>query len=251
MHILITGASSGIGKALAISYAEKGNTLYITARNEERLEAVKNAIIKKGAKCEAFIINVTDKDKMAQLIHDIKKIDLVIANAGISTGSLSDHDASEKISRHLIDINVLGVLNTVYPAIKKMKQHGSGHIALMSSMAGFNGLGGASAYCASKAFVRVWGESLLVDLKDHNIDVTIICPGWVKSALTDKNSFKMPLLMEVDKAVNIIKSGLEKKKPIIKFPLRIYFITRFLEFLPIKISSAILHKLPKKMHKES
>jgi len=246
MKILITGASSGIGRELALSYAKQGHELFITGRNQARLEQVDKEIVKLGGKATSFIANVCDQQQMRDIIHGIKHLDLVIANAGISTGTMATHDASESKSREVIDTNIWGVVNTVYPAIDLMKKQGSGQIGLISSMASFRGLGGASAYCSSKAFVRLLGESLHVDLKKHNIHVSVICPGWVKSALTDKNEFSMPFILETDQAVKKITKGLHKKKPFIKFPWPIYLSVRFLELIPMKLSTLILHKLPTK-----
>lgn len=246
MRVLITGASSGIGEHLALEYAKKGHELYLTGRHLERLDAVAAKCKKLGGETHTFISNVCDKQQMSDIISSMKTIDMVIANAGISTGTLATSDASEEKSRQVLDTNIWGVINTIYPAIKLMKKQNSGQIVIISSMAGFKGLGGASAYCASKACVRVLGESLHLDLQKYGIKVNIVCPGWIKSALTDKNEFKMPLLMETDEAAKLIIKKLEKNKTLIKFPIRIYLAVRFLEFLPMKIASFILKKLPNK-----
>lgn len=246
MKILITGASSGIGEHLAYEYAIEGNSLYLTGRNSDRLNSVAKKVEELGGKAFTFISDVCNKERMADIINNIKELDLVIANAGISTGTLATSDASEDKSRQVFDTNIWGTLNTIYPAINIMKKQGHGQIAIISSMAGFKGLGGASAYCASKACVRVLGESLHIDLAKYGIKINIICPGWIKSALTDKNKFQMPLLMETDYACKLIVKQLKKNKTLIKFPIRIYWAVRILEFLPIKLSSFILTKLPNK-----
>jgi len=246
MNILITGASSGIGYQLALDYARNGNKLYLIGRNKDRLQNIEESIKELGAEAKIFIVDVCDKVKMSEVIDSIGEIDLAIANAGISTGTLSISDAAEGKSRQVLDTNIWGVVNTVYPVINIMKKRKSGQIAIISSMAGFRGLCGASAYCSSKAFARVFGESLQLDLKKYGIAVNIICPGWIKTPLTDANNFKMPLLMPVEKASKIIIKSLEKNKPLIKFPLRIYYIVRILEMLPMRISNIILNSLPKK-----
>jgi short-subunit dehydrogenase len=244
MNILITGASSGIGEHLAYEYAKQGHKLYLTGRHLERLNKVAKKVKALGGEAETFISNVCDKQQMEDIVHSIKHLDIVIANAGISNGTLSKNGISHERTREILDTNIWGVVNTIYPAIEKMKKQKSGQIVIVSSMAGFKGLGGSShAYCASKACVRVLGESLHLDLINYGIKVNVVCPGWIKSSLTDKNDYTMPLLMETDKACKIIISQLEKNKTIIKFPLRIYWVVRILEFLPMKAASWILGKL--------
>jgi short-subunit dehydrogenase len=246
MKILITGASSGIGEHLALEYAKGNNELFLTGRNLDRLDKVAKKVEEAGSSAKTFISNVCDKQGMSDMIENIGELDIVIANAGISTGTLSTNDASEEKSRQVLDTNIWGVINTIYTAIKIMKKHKRGQIVLISAKASFKGLGGASAYCASKACIRVLGESLHLDLSKYGIKVNIVCPGWIKSALTDKNNFKMPLIMETDMAAKLIIKKLEKNQILIKFPLRIYWVVRFLEFLPIRLSSFILGMLPEK-----
>lgn len=243
-NILITGASSGIGEHLAYEYAKQGHKLYLTGRHLERLNKVGKKVCELGGQAETFISNVCDKQQMEDIIKNIKKIDIVIANAGISNGTLSKNGISYDRTRQILDTNIWGVVNTIYPAIEIMKKHKSGQVVIISSIAGFKGLGGSSsAYCASKACVRVLGESLHMSLIKFGIKVNVVCPGWIKSALTDQNEYNMPLLMETDHACRLIIKQLEKNKTIIKFPLRIYWAARIIEFLPHNISHKILSKL--------
>lgn len=218
--VLITGASSGIGYALAMSYATPGRVLFLAGRDEARLSDISLACRQQGSEVHTKIIDVSDKHIMDEWITQIDQLhplDLVIANAGISGGGGEDGEPDELVYT-LFDINLHGVLNTVLPVSRIMKKRGHGQIALMSSMAGFRGFPSAPAYSSSKAAVKAFGEGLRGNLAPHGIKVSVICPGFVKSRITDKNKFPMPFLMSANKAANIIKRGLQKNKPLIAFP---------------------------------
>ena len=209
--ILITGASSGIGQALAESYAKDGVTLYLAGRNAGRLNIVVENCAKLGAHAIGKVINVEDKQAMMDWIgesHHLSSLDLVIANAGISAGSHDDADFST--TRDIFMTNLVGVLNTIHPAIRLMRMQGAGQIAIISSFAGYRGLPSAPAYSASKAAVKAYGEGLRGQLAPGGIDVTVICPGFIRSRITDANKFPMPFFMEAPKAAIIIKKGLAK-----------------------------------------
>jgi short-subunit dehydrogenase len=244
--ILITGASSGIGAALALSYAESGTTLFLSGRNQARLLEIAAACEEKGANVHTQDLDVTDKDGMANWLQDAdaqKPLDLAIANAGISGSSNAQNDIT---SRSIFATNIDGVLNTILPIIPKMISRQSGQIALMSSLAGFRGLPSAPAYSASKAAVRSYGEALRGSLDKDGIKVSVICPGFVESRITDANSFYMPFLMKAPKAARIIKNGLAKDKARIAFPFCLYAMTWLMMALPTMIIDPIIKSLPKK-----
>lgn len=249
--ILITGASSGIGAALAVGYAAQGVTLILLGRDEARLKAVAVECRTRGARVECAIVDVTDKVAMADAIarmDDASPIDLVIANAGISTGSFAGKetlDAAEQV----FAVNFAGVIHTIHPLIERMKARERGHIAIMSSLAGICALPSAPAYSASKAAVRVYGDALRGMLKLHNMHVSVICPGWISTPLTDKNHFPMPLIMPVERAIHIIIRNLEKKKARIAFPFSLYALLHILAFLPVTTRDFLLHKISAKAHK--
>lgn len=244
-NILITGASSGLGAALAKTYAKTGITLFLSGRDKDRLNAVAQICRDQGAEVNIAVLDVLDKIAMRSWIDQIKDLDLVIANAGVSggTGGVSE---PEDQTRHIFAINLDGVMNTVFPAVDNMKKHGRGQIAIISSLAGFRGFPGAPAYCASKAAVRVWGEGLRGDLHKHGIKVNVVCPGYVRTPMTDVNDFPMPGLMAADKAANIIKEGLQKNKPRIAFPLSVYMMVWWLTNLPARAVDWLLRQLPTK-----
>ena len=252
--ILITGASSGIGEALALEFAAPGVFLLLNGRNKGRLAKVGKRCQAKGAKVETQLVDVTDGEAMERWIANAaakRPLDLVIANAGVAagTGGLGESEAQ---ARHIFSVNLGGVLNTVYPAIKAMlaqsdtKNGQRGQIAVMSSLAGFRGFPGAPAYCASKAAVKILGESLRGELHGEGIGVTVICPGYVRSRMTEKNRFTMPLLMDSPRAARIIARGLARNRGRIAFPRRLYCLVWLFTALPPGLVDPLLRRLHKK-----
>lgn len=247
-HILITGASSGIGEALALFYAQKGVTLFLCAQNIERLGDVARRCREKRAEVFAEKIDVTNAAAMENWISRCDKIaelDLVIANAGVSAGPGKTGESAE-VTRKIFTVNVGGVLNTVLPALEKMKERHAGQIAMLSSLAGYRGLPSAPAYSGSKNAVRAWGEALRGHLKPEGIKVNVICPGFVVSRITEKNKFPMPFLMPASKAAIIIAEGLRKNKGRITFPLPLAFSAWLMSCLPACVAEFVLTKLPNK-----
>ena len=246
-YILITGASSGIGAALALYYAKHSISLYLTGRNQERLEEIKQKCENKGAIVSAETIDVIDKAAMADFMDGISTLDLVIANAGISGGSGGDKGEPMAQARKIFDINLTGVLNTIEPALSKMEKVNKGQIALISSLAGYRGYPSAPAYSASKGAVRYYGEGLRGALRQTNIKINVVCPGFVTSRITDANQFPMPFKMDADKAAAIIAKGLAKDKSRIALPLPMVFAAWFIGILPDWLAQKILAKAPVKM----
>ncbi len=238
--ILITGASSGLGEALALYYATPQTTLFICGRDEKRLDDVTQKCTDKGATVHAKIIDVANKEAMHKWVlscDEIAPLNLVIANAGV--GGEDNPDL-------IFDINMNGVINTIHPILPKMLGQQSGQIALISSLAGYRGLPSAPAYSASKCFVKAYGEALRGKHKNNNIDINVVCPGFVRSRITDQNNFKMPGFMEANQAAEIIAKGLAKNKPIIGFPWYMVFGSWFLSILPASLFQWVAGKLPSK-----
>jgi short-subunit dehydrogenase len=246
--LLITGASSGIGEALALAYAGPGIALALGGRDKERLDQVAAACRDRAAVVEAATIDVADREAMAHWIHRIDAaapVDLVIANAGRGAGTADGYESEEQV-RRVVATNFDGVLNTVLPLIPKLVARGRGQIALMSSLASFRGFPGAPTYCASKAAVRVWGEALRGDLYRHGIEVSVICPGFVASRMTAKNDFPMPFLMSAERAAAIIKRGLARNRGRIAFPFPTYVAGWLAGALPPALTDPLLRRLPRK-----
>lgn len=258
--ILITGASSGIGAALARAYAGPGITLHLGGRDRARLEATAAACRAAGATVSPRCGDVADAPAMAAWVAEAaseRPLDLVIANAGISGeqktggGSNVDNGAAEGVRALVGDIlrvNVTGVVNTVYPALKAMMRSpgaasgGERQIAIMSSIAGFRGMPAAPAYCASKAAILLLGESLRLVLARHGIGVSVICPGFVTTPMTDGNPFPMPFLMPADRAARIIKRGLARNRQRISFPLPMAAAAWLLGALPPSWSDLLIRQ---------
>ncbi len=244
-HILITGASSGIGEALALAYAKPGVRLSLSGRDPMRVAAVGEACRQKGATADSTVMDATDHTAMVAWIRacdHAQPLDLVIANAGISGGLGESMD----VTRRIFAVNIDGVANTVLPAVELFRARRRGQIAIVSSLAGFRGIGGSPAYCASKAAVKVWGEGLRNSLAIENIGVSVICPGFVVSRMTDVNKFPMPFLMSAEKATGIIQRGLAANKGRIAFPWPMLFGVWLLAAMPDAVSGFLGRILPKK-----
>lgn len=256
--ILITGASSGIGAELARQYATIGRHLFLGGRDQYRLDNVAKPCIKAGANVYSQAIDVTDRAAMAAWIAEMDSlaaIDLVIANAGISAGTDGSGGEPADQARLIFATNVDGVLNTVHPALALMQarprpSHGpagpTGQIAIMSSLASFRGFAGAPAYSASKAATRIYAESLRNSLAASNIQVSAICPGFIRSPMTDVNGFAMPFLMGVDRAARIIRRGLARNRGRIAFPWPMYALAWLLAALPTRLTDPGMRRLPAK-----
>jgi len=246
--ILITGASSGIGAALARAYAAPGVTLALGGRDALRIAAVADACRERGAAVTTATLDVLDRAALRDWIEGVDAatpLDLVIANAGISAGT-GDGGESEAQLRRIMAVNVDGTINTVMPALDRMRPRGRGQIAVMSSLAGFRGLPGAPAYCASKAAVRIWAESLRSDLAASGIGISVLCPGYVETPMTAVNRFPMPFLMGAERAAAIIRRGLDRNRARIAFPLPMYLAVRLLAAIPVAWIDPLLRRLPRK-----
>lgn len=246
--ILITGASSGLGAALARHYAAAGVRLFLHGRDDARLAAVAAACTKAGAAVEVHVGDVTDAAAMAAWIaacDHAQPLDLVIANAGISGGTAGGPEGADQV-RRIFAVNVDGVLNTVLPAVAAMTARGQGQIAVMSSIAGFLGLPNAPAYCASKAAVKTLGEGMRGPIAAAGVAVTVICPGYVKTPMTDANDFTMPFLMSVERAAGLIAAGLAANKARIAFPWPMVAAVRLLALLPPDMLAWLMARLPAK-----
>lgn len=247
-HILITGASSGLGAAIAENYAQAGTHLTLQGRDQSRLDQVAALCRNKGAAVALAACDVCDREQMGRLISEAEMrqpLTLVIANAGISGGTAGGSEGEQQ-AREIFDVNLTGVLNTVLPVIAFMKARRSGQIALMASLAGYRGLPGAPAYSASKAAVRAYGEALRGHLAPFGIKVNVICPGFVDTPLTRVNRFPMPFLMTAERAAGIIRKGLEANRGRIAFPWPMATMVWALMAMPDRLATWVTSRAPRK-----
>lgn len=247
-HVLITGASSGIGAALARACAAPGCRLSLGGRDPVRLDAVAADCRSRGAEAVAARIDVTDAAAMAAWLAEAEKtqpLDLVVANAGISAGTGDGAESADQ-TRRIFAVNLDGVMNTVLPAIDPMRARRRGQIAIVSSVAGFRGFPSAPAYCASKAAVRTWGEGLRGWLAADGVKVSVVLPGFVDTPMTQVNSFHMPFLMTSDRAAQRILRGLERDRGRIAFPWPTAFAAWLAGALPDALADRLTRGLPGK-----
>lgn len=247
-NVIITGASSGIGKAMSLYHAKMGDNIFLFGRNKKNLEEIVESCKRISGQAECFVADITDEILMKKLILEIDilhPVDLIYANAGISAGTSSGLE-SDKQTRLIFATNVGGVINTISPIIPRMKVRHSGQIVIMSSISAMRGLPSAPSYSASKAAVLYYGEALRGLLLQDNVRVSVVCPGYIKTPMTDANKFYMPFLMSTEKAVLKIAKGLQKNKAFICFPLFFYYVTKFASLLPNSITDPIFARLPGK-----
>jgi short-subunit dehydrogenase len=228
--VLITGASSGIGRALAVELARRGAHLGLVARRADVLNEIVSEL-SSGNKGKAIAIpaDVQDAESMRRaaqkLISEFGDIDVLIANAGIGvTNPGTEFDAAKFSS--VIDVNMIGAANSVAAVLPEMIQRGDGQLVAISSLAAYRGLPKSAAYCASKAGLSAMFESLRLDVAPRRISVTIIHPGFIKTPLTAGRQAKLPWLMEVEDAVKKMIWAIEKRKKSYAFPWQLASIVR-------------------------
>ena len=220
--ILITGASSGLGAALAVSYAAPGIHLAITARDTERLARTVALCRDRGATVEQASLDVATASPIgdwACSIDDATPLDLVIAAAGISggpqPGEITEGVAS---ATNQVSANLLGAMHVIEPLLPRMLARRRGHVAVVSSVAGYRGLPYSPGYSASKAGVRAYGEGLRAALSPHGVLCSVIVPGFFDSPMTDRFIGDKPFMVSLDRAASIVRAGLDRRRARIVFP---------------------------------
>lgn len=220
--VVITGASSGIGRALARHYAREGARLGLLGRDPARLEETCAECRKAGAGVRSGVLDVRARDELAAWLGDFDAawpIDLLIANAGIMVGSPGNGEVEAAEDSHrVIEINVIGVLNAVHPVLPRMIARGQGQIAIMSSLAGFIPLADAPSYCASKAAVLSYGLGLRGAVEGKGIRVSVVCPGYVDTPMIAQETGWQPFKMSAEAAAEQTVRGLAANRAVIAFP---------------------------------
>lgn len=227
--VMITGASSGIGRGLAVELSRRGARVGLIARRADLLAELVSEIENANGKAIALPADVMDAASLnaaaTQLRNAFGPIDVLIANAGVGA-TVDGAELKGSSVAGVINVNVLGAANSVEAVVPEMVKRGTGQLVVISSLAAYRGLPKSAAYCASKAAVSAFFESLRLDLKPRGIDVTIIHPGFIKTPLTAGRHAQMPFLMELDDAVMKIIGAIEKRKKSYAFPWQLASIVR-------------------------
>ena len=230
--IWITGGSSGIGKALAYKFAKEGWQVALSARREELL----NEISKSNNNIHSFPLDVLDVEKCKEVFNKIvskfKNIDIAVFSTGIH-----DPNSEKKLNldsiRKIMETNFFGTINSINSVYNYFKEKKSGHISIVSSVAGYRGLPIAGAYCASKSALISYAESLYFDMKRFNVRVSVVNPGFIKTPMTDQNPFPMPMIVSAKFAAEEMFKGLTKSNSFeIHFPKKFTFIMKILKIMP-------------------
>ncbi len=249
--VLITGASSGIGRALAEALAAPGVALHLSGRDAARLGEVEASCAARGADVRPRVLDVRDQAAMRDWIASAGPLDLVIANAGISAGTGGGVEPPAQ-ARAVFDTNVGGVLNTVLPALDAMAAQPPGpeglrgRVAVIASVAAFTGVAGAPSYCASKAAVQSWAEAMDAAERGRGIRLHAVCPGYVRTAMTLGNRFPMPMVISAEDAARRTLAGIARGRTRIAYPFLVYAAARVVGALPPGLRAAILTRLPAK-----
>jgi short-subunit dehydrogenase len=232
---MITGASSGIGRGLALELSRRGARLGLVARRAALLNEIVGEIVANGGKGIALEADVQDATALRgvadRLRTEFGRIDVLIANAGIGLSEDAAEMQPAQFAR-VFNVNVIGAANSMVAVVQEMVAQGSGQIAVISSLAAYRGLPKSAAYCASKAALSAFFESVRLDLKGKGIAVTIIHPGFIKTPLTEGRHADMPFLMELQDAVQLIVGAIERRKKSYAFPWQLASIVRLGMIMP-------------------
>jgi short-subunit dehydrogenase len=248
LRIFITGASSGIGEALARHYASHGASLGLFARRASELARVAGTLV--PAHVETYAGDVRDAAALdaaaKRFIASVGVPDVVVANAGISTGTVTGHADDLAAFGRVLDTNVLGIVNTFQPFIAPMRERRRGTLVGIASVAGFRGLPGSGAYSASKAAAIAYLESLRVELRAGGVAVVTVCPGYIATPMTAGNPYPMPFLMQPDVAARKIARAIARRKRFYVLPWPMALAGRMLRALPRPLYDRMFANAPRK-----
>jgi short-subunit dehydrogenase len=246
-HVLITGASSGIGAALALHYANQGAALSLFARNASRLDGIAVACRKAGGETTTEIGDVGDDAVMARWVEACdarQRVDLVIANAGMGGERALAGAAGESLkdANDMLRTNVAGVANTIIPLLPHFVARRRGQIAIVSSLAAYVALPDTPVYCASKAAVRVYGQALRRLLAPNGVQVSVVCPGFVATPMSASLGKQLPFLWSAERAAHHIADGLSRGRREISFPWQLAALAKLAGCLPSFLVDSLLHQ---------
>ena len=252
MKVFLTGASSGIGEALARHYAAAGATLGLVARRADLLGSLRGSL---PGPCEAYPADVRDAAAMtAAATHFMERHgapDVVIANAGISVGNLTEEAADTEVFREILEVNVIGMVNTFQPFVAPLRARGRGTLAGIASVAGFRGLPGAGAYSASKAAAIRYLEALRVELRASGVRVTTICPGYIATPMTAGNRYRMPFIIGADEAAPRFARAIDSGRRLTVIPWQMAIAARVFALLPGPLYDRLFARAGRKARREA
>lgn len=251
-RVIITGASGGIGAALARHYARQGAVLGLIARRAAALEQVAASL---PGPCALYPVDVRDENALPAAGRDFTRRhgcpDIVVANAGISVGTLTEYPEDLAVFSEVLETNVLGMARTFQPFIACMRERGQGALAGIASVAGFRGLPGGGAYCASKAAAIAYLESLRVELRGSGISVTTVSPGYVATPMTDDNPYRMPFLMSADEAAAKIAALIQRGTAYAVIPWQMALVAGLLGAMPNWLYDRLFFRAPRKPRRDT
>jgi short-subunit dehydrogenase len=243
-NIIITGASNGLGMAMAKQYAGPGVHLGLIGRNRERLDITAKACRERGASVDAVSMDIRDRENLINWIFKFdanNPVDLVVANAGVMYSRKSEHPTEQKVViDEIFDVNFNSVINTVNPLLEKMQQRKKGSAAIISSLSAYHGIPTFPAYSASKVAIKAYYEAIRGLYARDNIYITIVCPSYVDTAMTRTLKVRQFMLMPLDKAVDMIINGIDKRKALVSFPWYHALGISLLKLLPERLADRIL-----------
>lgn len=250
MKVVITGASSGLGLALARHYLERGATVAACARREELLQSLAAEF---PGKVFCYTLDVRDAAAIRAAADDfmarVGVPDIVIANAGVSIGTLTRYAEDNDVFQHVMDINVLGAVKTFQPFVEAMRQAKHGRLVGIASVAGFRGLPGSGAYSASKAALISYLESLRVELHGSGVKVVTVCPGYIRTPMTDINPYPMPFILEADEAARRMARVIKSGRSFAVVPWQMGMVGWLLKRLPNWLYDMLFSRMPHKPRK--
>jgi hypothetical protein len=248
MNVFITGASSGIGAALAAHYARQGANLGLLARRDGALARVAAAL--PSGQTATYVGDVRNADALADAAQAFMArfgiADIVIANAGVSRGTLTDHAEDLRAFKSVFETNVMGIVNTFQPFVKAMRGARRGALVGIASIAGFRGLPGSGAYSASKAAAIQYLESLRVELRGSGIAVVTVCPGYIATPMTNGNPYPMPFLMQPEVAARKIAKAIAARRRFYVLPWQMALAGRAFRMLPRPLYDRMFANAPVK-----
>lgn len=232
---IITGASSGIGRALAAELARQGCRVGLIARRASELAQLADEVGRAGGTAAAAPADVAKQEEVRAAVSDLRQqlgaVDLLIANAGIGMPTRLDPVNLADVER-MFQVNVLGVVYSIAAILPEMLRRGRGHLAAVSSLGSYKGLPGESAYCASKAAVNIYMEGLRIQLRGRGIGVTTLCPGFVRTPMTAHDNHPMPWLMDAEEAARRMLRALARRQKVYNFPWQTNLLMKLTQWLP-------------------